>query len=139
MVTRYSAHREVTRALLIACIGLSGCGPELTTPGKADISGTWFAPGPAVGLTSIYITVAQSSDGAISGVYTADGTPGVQTCPPTPKCTIGGAVNGTNTVLQVFLELQNVGTFTGQVIDVRTLKGGILLGSVVQPVEFAQR
>jgi hypothetical protein len=142
MIPRPNARSGFARAsvtvLLIACIGLSGCGPELTTPGKIDISGTWFAPGPAAGLTSVYITVTQGSDGTISGVFTADVTPNLQLCPPTGKCTIGGTARGSNTVLQVFFELQNAGVFTGQVIDRHTMKGAMARGSEVQPIEFTR-
>ncbi len=130
--------RVVTSALLVACIGLSGCGPELTTPGKTDISGTWFASGPAAGLTSVFVTITQASDGSISGVFTADGTQTLQSCPPTPPCTIGGTVTGSNTVLQVFFELKDAGAFTGQVIDVHTMKGAMSHGGAVEPVQFAR-
>src|SRR6267378_6553642 len=99
--------RLTTGALLITCMLLSGCGPELTTPGKTNISGTWYSAGPSAGMTSIYVTITQASDGSISGVFTADGTTGLQFCPPTPTCTIGGPVSGSNTVLQVFLDLNN--------------------------------
>jgi hypothetical protein len=131
--------RDCLTIVLLACIGLSACGPELTTPGRTDISGTWFAAGPASGLTSIYITVTQGTDGTITGVFTADGTPGQQPCPATGKCTIGGTANGSNTVLQVFIDLQNAGVFTGQVVDLSTMKGAMARGSQVQPVEFARR
>ncbi len=130
--------RVVTSALLIACIGLSGCGPELTTPGNTDISGTWFAGGPAAGLTNVFITITQASDGSLSGVFTADGTQNLQFCPPAPPCTIGGTVTGSNTVLQVFFELKDAGTFTGQVIDVHTLKGAMSRASALDPVQFAR-
>jgi hypothetical protein len=85
-------------------------------------------------MTSIYVTITQASDGSITGVFTADGTTGLQFCPPTPKCTIGGPVSGSNTVLQVFLDLNNGGLFTGQVIDVHTMKGAMSRGSALDPV-----
>ena len=130
--------RPFAVAFLAVCIGLSGCGPELTTPGKTDLSGTWFASGPAAGLTSVYVTITQASDGSISGVFTADGSPSLQFCPPTPICTIGGTATGSNTVLQVFIELQDAGLFTGQVISVNTMRGAMSRGSAVQPVEFTR-
>jgi hypothetical protein len=37
-------------------------------------------------------------------------------------------------VLQVFLDLINGGLFTGQVIDVHTMKGAISRGSALDPV-----
>jgi hypothetical protein len=144
MISRSRSHvrlcllRPVAVAFMAAYIGLSGCGPELTTPGKTDLSGTWFAGGPAAGLTSVYVTITQAPDGSISGVFTADGSPSLQFCPPTPVCTIGGTVTGSNTVLQVFLELQDAGLFTGQVITVNTMRGAMTRGSTVQPVEFTR-
>jgi hypothetical protein len=89
-------------------------------------------------MTSIYITITQASDGKISGVFTADGTQGLQFCPATPPCTIGGPVSGSNTVLQVFLDLNNGGLFTGQVIDVHTLKGAMSRGSALDPIGFSR-
>jgi hypothetical protein len=142
MASRPKTPRNLSRVYLIvllgACIASFGCGPELTTPGNADISGTWFATGPAAGLTSIYVTITQGSDGSISGVYTADGTPNLQFCPATPKCTIGGTAIGTNTVLQVFFELQNGGLFNGQVIDPHKMSGSMSRAGLVQPVEFSR-
>ena len=126
--------RLTTGALLITCMLLSGCGPELTTPGKTNISGTWYSAGPSAGMTSIYVTITQASDGSISGVFTADGTTGLQFCPLTPTCTIGGPVSGSNTVLQVFLDLNNGGLFTGQVMDMHTMKGAMSRGGALDPV-----
>ena len=136
--TPWNLSRVYLTLVLGTCIALSGCGPELTTPGGTNISGTWFATGPAAGLTSIYVTITQGSDGSISGVYTADGTPNLQFCPATPKCTIGGTAIGTNTVLQVFFDLQNGGLFNGQVIDPHTMRGSMSRGGLVQPVEFSR-
>jgi hypothetical protein len=142
MTSRTNAPSSLMRVyilvVLAVCIVLSGCGPELTTPGEVNISGTWFAPGPASGLTSIYVTITQAPDGGISGVFTADGTPNLQFCPPTPKCTIGGTAIGSNTVLQVFFELNNGGIFNGQVIDVHTMRGSMTRGGEVQAVQFSR-
>ena len=115
--------RVFVTALLIACIGLSGCGPELTTPGSTNVSGTWFAAGPAAGMSNITMVLVQASDGHVTGTFTATGTQGQQVCPTTGPCTLSSTINGVNTVLQVNLELKDAGTFTGQVITPMELRG----------------
>jgi len=115
--------RATTIFALLATLGASFCGPELTTPGDTDVTGTWFAAGPAAGMTSITMTLSQTSDGHVTGTFTAMGTPGKQVCPTTGPCALASTINGANTVLQVNLELKNAGTFTGQVITATQLRG----------------
>ena len=123
---RTGAPRVFLSALVGACIGLSGCGPELTTPGDTNVSGTWFAAGPAAGMTNVTMVLKQTSDGHVTGTFTATGTPGQQACPPVigiGPCTLSSTIDGANTVLQVNLELKDGGTFTGQVIAPTVLRG----------------
>jgi hypothetical protein len=65
-------------AVLVACINITGCGPALTTPGTTDVSGTWFAAGPAAGMSDITMVLTQTGDGHISGTFSlnliGDGT-----------------------------------------------------------------
>ena len=78
---------------MLACaIAAVSCGPELSAPGSGDVSGTWFSPGPAAGLTNVTIVLTQSSDASISGTYTATGTPNLQFCPATGPCAISGTI-----------------------------------------------
>ena len=127
--------RVFVTALLIACIGLSGCGPELTTPGRTNVSGTWFAAGPAAGMTNITMVLAQAADGHVTGTFTATGTQGLQVCPTTGPCSLSSTINGVNTVLQVNLELKDAGTFTGQVITPTALRGA-MSRTDISPVSF---
>jgi len=108
----------------------------LTEPADVALSGIWFAAGPAGGLTDVTIQVSQTSDGAISGTYTANGTQGLQFCPGTPPCSIAGTVVGSNTVFQVFFEMEDAGKFTGQLIDGSVLRGAVERGGRVDPIEF---
>jgi len=108
---------------LATLLGASACGPELTTPGETDVSGTWFAAGPAAGMTSITMILSQTSDGHVTGTFIATGTQGQQVCPTTGPCLLSSTINGANTVLQVNLELKDAGTFTGQVTTPTTLRG----------------
>jgi hypothetical protein len=133
--TRSGLVQVYLSVLLTACIGLSGCGPELTTPGDTDVSGTWLAAGPAAGMTNIRMVLAQTADGHVTGTFTATGTQGEQVCPTSGPCTLSSTINGINTVLQVNLELTDAGTFTGQVITPTELRGAISR-TETSPVSF---
>ena len=122
----------------LASLLLGSCGPEPTTPSSTDISGTWVAPGPAAGMTSISVTLVQAGGGSLSGTYTAIGTTPLQTCPPTPPCAISGTVSGVNTVLQVLLTMTSAGTFTGQLISSGAMKGAMSRNGTVDPVQFTR-
>jgi hypothetical protein len=120
-----------------------GCGPELNSPASTNVSGTWFAAGPAGGLTNVTVIVNQTSDGTITGTYTATGTPDLQFCPASGPCAISGMiVNGTNTVFQVFFELRDAGQFTGQLIGGNILKGSMsritATSGATNPIQFAK-
>src|ERR1700716_35586 len=104
-------------------LSASFCGPELTTPGSVDVSGTWFGAGPAAGLSNITLVMTQTPDGHVSGTFTATGTSGPQVCPATGPCTLSSTIFGENTVLQVNLLLKDAGSFTGQVITPTHLRG----------------
>ena len=130
MIRRFATKSQVTRALCIAALACAiatvSCGPELNTPASTDVSGTWFAAGQAAGLTNVTVVLTQTPDGTITGTYTATGTPNLQFCPASGPCTISGTIiNGTNTVFQVFFELQDAGQFTGQLIGGNILKGSM--------------
>ena len=93
---------------------------------------------PAAGLTNVTVVLIQSSDGTISGTYTATGTPNVQFCPATGPCAISGTLTGVNTVFQVFLDLANAGQFTGQLITGTELKGAMDRNGNIGPIQFAK-
>ena len=120
--------RAATIVAISAALSASACGPELTTPGDTNISGTWFAAGPAAGMTNITMVMAQTGDGHLSGTFTATGTPGQQVCPATGPCALSSTINGVNTVLQVSLDLKDAASFTGQVINPTTLRGTMTSG-----------
>lgn len=112
-------------AALACAIVTVSCAPEPTDAAGTNVSGTWFAAGPAGGLSNVTVTLLQGPDGVISGTYTATGTPNVQFCPSTGPCAITGTLSGMNSTLQVFFELKDAGQFTGQLIDQSTLKGAM--------------
>ena len=115
-------------AVLVALIGLSACGPDLTTPGEGNVSGTWFAAGPAAGMTNITMILRQTADGLVTGSFTATGTHDQQVCPKIGPCVLASTIDGANTVLQVNLELLDAGTFTGQLIGETQLRGTMTRG-----------
>ena len=115
--------RVLSLIAAVATLSAALCGPELTTPGTGDVSGTWHADGPAAGLSNITMVLDQATDGEITGTFTAVGTPGKQVCPVSGPCNIASTVDGANTVLQVNLELRDSGTFTGQLIGADILRG----------------
>jgi hypothetical protein len=115
------------------------CAPEVTEPANTDVTGTWFAPGPAAGLTNVTVKLTQRPDGVIVGTYTATGTRGLQFCPSRVPCPISGSIiNGSNTVLQVFFELTDAGQFSGQLFDGNLLKGAMSRISTTQPIQFTK-
>ena len=116
----------------------AACGPELTTPAESDVTGTWFAAGPAAGLSDITVVLSQTEDGVVRGTYTATGTPELQFCPSTGPCSISGDLNGSNTVLQVFFYMTDAGTFGGQLEGPGSLKGAMSRISETSPVEFVR-
>jgi len=128
------AHKKVLSIVLslaaaAAILTGSFCGPELTTPGSGDLSGMWHTSGPAAGLSDITMVLAQTPDGGITGTFTATGTPGIQPCPPSGPCLISSTIKGANTVLQVNIELDDSGTFTGQLITSGLLRGTMTHGA----------
>lgn len=123
---------------IMSCVAATDCGPELTDPADTDVSGAWFAAGPAAGMTDINVQLTQSPDGSISGTYTAVGTPGLQFCPATGVCSISSTVSGSNSVLQVFFELKDAGQFSGQLISATELKGAMSRISSTQPIQFTR-
>jgi hypothetical protein len=122
-------------AVLVACINITGCGPALTTPGTTDVSGTWFAAGPAAGMSDITMVLTQTGDGHISGTFTATGTQGEQVCPATGVCSLSSKIDGLNTVLQISLNLIGAGSFTGQMTTTTELRGAIRQTDI-SPVSF---
>ena len=89
-------------------------------------------------MTNITVVLTQTSDGNISGTYTATGTPNVQFCPATGPCAISGTLTGLNTVFQVFLDLANAGQFTGQLITGTELKGAMDRNGNTGTIQFTK-
>ena len=147
MIRRFATKSRLFRAVCIAALtgatATLSCGPELNSPASTDVSGTWFSAGPAAGLTNVTVILAQTSNGAITGTYTATGTPNLQFCPASGPCAISGVIiNGTNTVFQVFFELQDAGQFTGQLVGGNILKGAMsrttATSGAINPIQFAK-
>lgn len=101
----------------------SACGPELTDPSPTDISGAWASSDTAVGVTDFLLELSQGSDGAISGKWSARGVVVNGACPIELGCSPGNAVQGSNTVFQVHLDLLGAGAFTGQIENESRIRG----------------
>jgi hypothetical protein len=121
-----------------AFLAIASCGPALTDAAATDVTGTWFASGPAAGMTNVTLHLQQSSDGTIAGTYSATGTDGLQFCPSAGPCAVTGTISGGNTVFQVFFELKDAGQFTGQLIDGNTLKGAMNRIGATNPIQFSR-
>jgi hypothetical protein len=141
MIRRPGFRFRIARALGIATIALVSvtvsCGPPLTDPATTNVSGTWFAAGPAAGFTNITVTLIQNPDGTISGTYSATSDPALQLCSPNP-CNISNTITGANTVFQVFLDLTGAAQFTGQLLQGDKLKGAMSRVDLTQPIEFTK-
>jgi len=141
MIRRFGHRFPFSRAFGIAAVALVSvtvsCGPPLTDPATSNVSGTWFAAGPAAGFTNITVTLIQSPDGTISGTYSATSDPALQLCSPNP-CNISSTITGANTVFQVFLDLNGAAQFTGQLLQGGKLKGAMSRVDLTQPIEFTK-
>jgi hypothetical protein len=139
-LSAFTVGKRKRRALLVVlAICAIGCGPELTTPGSTNVSGTWTAPGPAAGLTDVSISLNQASDGSITGTYTATGRLPTQFCPTVGQpCQISGTLSGTNSVLEVYFELKDAGQFSGQVFSGSKLKGSMARLNQIGQLEFTR-
>jgi hypothetical protein len=142
MIRRFGRRFSVSRALGVAAVALAtatvSCGPPLTDPATSNVSGTWFAAGPAAGFTNITVNLTQGSDGTISGTYSATSDPALQLCTTPGPCAVFGPVSGANTVFQVFFKLLGAGDFSGQLIDANELKGAMNRTDITQPIEFTK-
>lgn len=99
---------------LIATAG-TACGPELTTPSSASISGTWTSIDTANGVTDFILVLSQAANGAITGSWSGRGIEVNGACPAEAGCTPTSDVIGSNTVFQVHIDLRGLGAFTGQI------------------------
>ena len=124
--------------LIVGVISLLGCGPALSDPGSGDVSGRWFSVGSAKGVTDITLTLAQATDGSISGSYTATAAPQLGFCHTNAPCPIGNTITGANTVFQVFFDLLGGGRFTGQLTGAAELKGALTWSDVPDPIVFTK-
>jgi hypothetical protein len=121
-----------------ASFSAGACGPPLTDPGPSDISGQWFATGPAAGLTNVTMVLKQETNGSLSGTYVATGRNGLQFCPSSGPCVIRGTITGSNTVFQIFFELSDAGQFTGQLVTDTELNGSMNRVNTTQPILFTK-
>ena len=123
-------------SLAAVCYASVSCGPELTEPSRTDVTGTWFAAGPAAGLTNITVVLQQAADGTLTGTYEATGTTGLQFCPATGPCTVSGKLTGSNSVLQVFFYLTDAGSFGGQLESASLMRGAMSRINRTDPITF---
>lgn len=102
-----------------------GCGPELNEPASSNVTGSWVSPDTARGATDFKLELTQTADGEITGFWSGHGIPVNGGCPPILGCEPNNTVVGSNTVIQVFLDLLGAGGFTGQVEPDGRLRGDL--------------
>src|SRR2546423_11451675 len=115
----------------------ASCGPPLTDPSPRSISGRWTS-GQSVGpVYEIHLDLSQSADGRVKGDWSGKVLPPNPACPPGLGATPTGPVNGRNTNLEVQLSVLGVGDFEGQIVDDKTLTGGLLSCGSIYPITFS--
>ena len=127
--------------LAVLTLGLvSGiaCGPELTAPSSTDISGEWTSPDVIGPVSNIQVDVVQHAGGALDGRWSGKSTAPDAVCPPELGLDPTNSVSGTNTVLEVQLQLIGIGQFEGQAVDKQTLRGSLESCGQIYPMTFSR-
>lgn len=123
-------------ALLLAAT--SSCGPELTQPASANITGRWTSTDVIGPLSQLTMDVTQAANGTVQGQWAGTFYPPDAPCPPNLKPAASGAVDGANTVVELHLALLGAGDFDGQVPDDKTLSGSFVSCGIAYPFNFTR-
>lgn len=139
LMARKSAKRVARLARGLVCLTAAfACGPELTDPADSNVTGAWTSPDTVGGIYNIRLNLTQDESGGISGSWTGLGVQVDGQCPADVGCTPANDVTGSNTVLQLHLEVLGAGTFTGQVIAVDAFRGNLARGGSNYSIRFTR-
>lgn len=123
----------------IACVSVAfACGPELTDPADSNVTGAWTSPDTVGGIYNIRLDLTQEASGGVSGSWSGLGVQVDGQCPADVGCTPANDVTGSNTVLQLHLEVLGAGTFTGQVIAADAFRGNLARGGSNYSIRFTR-
>ena len=117
---------------------LFACGPELTDPADSNVTGAWTSPDTVGGIYNIRLDLTQDESGGVSGSWTGLGVQVDGQCPADTGCAPANNVTGSNTVLQLHLEVLGAGSFTGQVIAADAFRGNLARPSGNFPIRFTR-
>ena len=113
------------------------CGPELTEPADSNVTGAWTSPDTVDRIYDIRLDLAQDESGAVSGSWSGLGVVVDGQCPDI-GCAPANNVTGSNTVLQLHIEVLGAGTFTGQVIAADAFRGNFAGPGGNFPIRFTR-
>lgn len=111
-------------AFITMLFGASACGPDLNSPGKINVTGTWVSADTVATITAIRLRLTQAADGGITGDWTGTGSAANEYCFGR-QCTLENIVIGGNTVVGIAIEILGGGKFTGQTTG-NTMHGDLL-------------
>lgn len=114
------------------------CGPPLTQPSSLSLTGRWTSADHVGPVFNLEMTIAQNTDGTITGTWTSDVSPPHPACPPGLSDRGTGPVSGSNTVLGVQFSLLGAGDYQGQATDTATLRGSFESCGVTYVMVFAR-
>jgi hypothetical protein len=117
-------------------IVVAGCGPELTEPAKTSLAGTWTSNARLFGYSNIRLTMVQEPQGVVSGRWTATGVE------PANQCSVGTTCNGDligrNLVAHVNIDLLNIGSFEGNLVEPQMLRGVFAVSTSYDTITFVR-
>jgi len=114
------------------------CGPELTEPADSNVTGAWMSPDTVDRIYNIRLDLAQDESGAVSGSWSGQADSVNGQCPADTGCAPTNDVTGSNTVLQLHLEILGAGTFTGQVIAADVFRGNFARSGSNYAIRFTR-
>lgn len=136
---RESAKRVARLVCGIACVSAAlACGPELTDPADSNVTGAWTSPDTVGGIYNIRLDLVQDESGGVSGSWSGQADSVNGQCPADTGCAPTNDVTGSNTVLQLHLEILGAGSFTGQVIAADAFRGNLARGGSNFAIRFTR-
>lgn len=109
-------------SFVLAVAAALSCGREPTDPSRSDLSGAWKSFDQDLYIRNIVMEITQTAPGVVVGKWRAQGRVD-NTCTPGIACADSSIVRGRNEVAQVVLELLGAGTFVGELVNQKELKG----------------
>ena len=113
--------RRLCPLMLAVAVALS-CGREPTDPSRSDLSGAWKSFDQDLYIRNIVMEITQTAPGVVVGKWRAQGRVD-NSCAAGIVCADSSIIRGRNEVAQVVLELLGAGTFVGELVNQKELKG----------------